>query len=205
MNSIPANGAASWISGCLNATTSSSGTNQLDPMHGSYLHMGTHALSGGKTDGELGYRKTKNGFVVWRKNQQGVNLDRSWVNHYPGSGFWASSEFPFPANEGAGMVRLFRYPTLIDREHTLVYNYRLQKRTGWKRDMWRFLYKNRAHARGEIVMEQDRVALATIPVDAGEREMLLQCDVGVARVRRMYREEAERQFNAMNEVKSAAE
>ena len=142
--------------------------------------------------------------MVWRKYQQGVNLDRTEVFRYEGSGFWAVTDLPFQMHEGGGTVRLFRYPTPIDRDNCLVYNYRLQKRTGWERDIWRFMYINRVGGRGAEVLEQDRVALATIPRDASRRELLLQLDLGVAAIRRMYREEAERQFETITGATSAA-
>jgi phenylpropionate dioxygenase-like ring-hydroxylating dioxygenase large terminal subunit len=170
--------------------------NQFDPMHGSYLHVGTHILSGGKKEAEIGFQKTDLGFVVWRKNQQGVNLDRTWLNKFPGSGYWAITDLPYPRREGGGLGRLFRYPTPIDAEHTLVWNYRMQKMSGWKRDVWRFLYKNRGAARGAVVLNQDRVALEAIPKHSVKQEHLLQCDLGVAHIRRLYEEEADRQIRA---------
>lgn len=178
--------------------------NQLDPIHGSFLHAGTHALSWGETAGDLDFKRTKRGFVVYRKYQQNVNLDRTEVFRYEGSGFWAVTDLPFQKHEGGGTVRLFRYPTPIDRENTLVYNYRLQKRVGWELNLWRFLYKNRVAARGAAVLEQDRVALATIPADAQRRETLLQLDVGVSHIRRLYRDEAERQFKKIRGMDSVA-
>ncbi|MGE3933638.1 MAG: Rieske 2Fe-2S domain-containing protein [Rhodospirillaceae bacterium] len=179
--------------------------NQFDPVHGSFLHAGTHALSWGSKETELGYQKTELGFVVWRKNQQGINLDRTWMQRYEGCGFWTITDLPFPRNEGGGTVRLFRYPTPIDRDNCITYNYRLQRHTGWRRDLWRFLYKNRVQYRGQEVLEQDRVALRTIPRDAAGRENLLQIDLGVARIRRLYRDEAERQFAALHGTAAAAE
>jgi phenylpropionate dioxygenase-like ring-hydroxylating dioxygenase large terminal subunit len=171
--------------------------NQFDPMHGSFLHVGTHILDAGRKDADLGFERQERGFVVWRKNQQGVNLDRTWLMHFEGSGYWAITDLPYPRKEGGGLGRLFRFPTPIDRNKTLVWNYRMQKMSGWKRDMWRFLYKNRGSDRGAQVLEQDRVALAGISIDAFRRENLLQCDIGVAHIRRLYRQEAEQQFNAL--------
>jgi phenylpropionate dioxygenase-like ring-hydroxylating dioxygenase large terminal subunit len=179
--------------------------NQFDPMHGSFLHVGTHILDAGRKDAELGFERQERGFVIWRKNQQGVNLDRTWLIHFEGSGYWAVTDLPYPRKEGGGLGRLFRYPTPIDRSTTLVWNYRLQKMTGWKRDAWRFLYKNRGSDRGAAVLEQDRVALAGMSRDAIGRENLLQCDVGVANIRRLYRQEAEAQFAALTGNASAAE
>ena len=74
-----------------------------------------------------------------------------------------------------------------------------------RRDLWRFMYKNRVHERGAVVMEQDRKALSSIPKGARRRENLLQCDIGVARIRRMYRDEMERHVRALESVGRAAE
>jgi phenylpropionate dioxygenase-like ring-hydroxylating dioxygenase large terminal subunit len=179
--------------------------NQFDPMHGSFLHVGTHILDAGRKDAELGFERQERGFVVWRKNQQGVNLDRTWLMHFEGSGFWAITDLPYPRKEGGGLGRLFRYPTPIDRSTTLVWNYRMQKLSGWKRDVWRFLYKNRGSDRGVAVLEQDRAALVGIARNGAHRENLLQCDVGVANIRRLYRQAAEQQFAALTRQPSAAE
>ena len=170
--------------------------NQFDPIHGSYLHVGTHILSGGKKEAELGYQKTERGFVVWRKNQQGVNLDKTWLIRFEGSGFWAVTDLPYPRKEGGGLGRLFRFPTPIDRSNTLVWNYRMQKMSGWRRDIWRFLYRAHGSDRGAQVLDQDRVALEAIPPDASQRENLLQSDIGIAHIRRIYRAEAEKQLKA---------
>jgi phenylpropionate dioxygenase-like ring-hydroxylating dioxygenase large terminal subunit len=179
--------------------------NQFDPMHGSFLHVGTHILDAGRKDAELGFERQERGFVIWRKNQQGVNLDRTWLMHFEGSGYWAITDLPYPKKEGGGLGRLFRYPTPIDRNTTLVWNYRMQKLSGWKRDLWRFLYKNRGSDRGVAVLEQDRAALVGIPANAVARENLLQCDVGVANIRRLYRQAAEAQFAARARHASAAQ
>jgi phenylpropionate dioxygenase-like ring-hydroxylating dioxygenase large terminal subunit len=179
--------------------------NQFDPMHGSFLHVGTHILDAGRKDAELGFERQDRGFVIWRKNQQGVNLDRTWLIHYEGSGFWAITDLPYPKKEGGGLGRLFRYPTPIDRNTTLVWNYRMQKMSGWKRDVWRFLYKAHGSDRGAVVLEQDRAALAGVAPDAQGRENLLQCDVGVSHIRRLYHQTAEQQFAALTRQAAAAQ
>ena len=53
-----------------------------------------------------------------------------------------------------------------------------------------------------MVLEQDRVALATIPRDAEQRETLLQLDIGVSHIRRLYRTEAEKQFEKIRSANS---
>jgi phenylpropionate dioxygenase-like ring-hydroxylating dioxygenase large terminal subunit len=171
--------------------------NQFDPVHGSYLHVGTHALQAGQKAADMGYEKTERGFVVWRKNQQGVNLDKTWLEYYDHSGFWAISDIPYPKKECGGLGRLFRYPTPIDRQNTLVWNYRMMRHQGWKRDAWRFLYRNRASDHGAVVLEQDRVALGAIEFEPWQKETLLQCDIGVSHIRRLYRAKAEEQLKAV--------
>jgi phenylpropionate dioxygenase-like ring-hydroxylating dioxygenase large terminal subunit len=171
--------------------------NQFDPVHGSFLHAGTHILDAGKKEADLAFQETERGFIVWRTNQQGVNLDKTWLVHLPNSGFWAITDLPWPRREGGGLGRLFRYPTPIDAGRTLVWNYRMQKLQGWQRDVWRFLYRNRTASRGAIVLEQDRVALAGVRPGARRREHLLPIDAGVARIRRLYGAEAERQLLTM--------
>jgi hypothetical protein len=76
---------------------------------------------------------------------------------------------------------------------------RYQKSSGWRRDLWRFLYKNRLEKRHEDVIEQDREMIEAIPHDSGPRETMIQCDVGVARIRRMLAQEAEAQARRINE------
>jgi len=179
--------------------------NQFDPAHGSFLHVGTHILAAGRKDVDMAFKETERGFVVWRTNQQGVNLDKTWLEHFPGSGFWAITDLPFPKREGGGLARLFRFPTPIDANRTLVWNYRMQRLTGWKRDVWRFLYRTTVVPRGAKVLEQDRVALAGVPKNARAREHLLPIDVGVSRIRRLYKEAAERELAALAGQRQAAE
>jgi hypothetical protein len=86
-----------------------------------------------------------------------------------------------------------------------VWFYRSRQTTGWQRDMWRFLYRNRLEARAAEVVNQDKAVLETIPLEARQREMLLQTDIAVARIRRIMKREAERQFTALAEARSGKE
>jgi hypothetical protein len=58
--------------------------------------------------------------------------------------------------------------------------------------MWRFLYKNRLEARNLEVVDQDRIVLEAIPLQARQRERMVQTDIAVARMRRHIRSEASR-------------
>ena len=170
--------------------------NRLDPVHGSYLHVGTFTLGRGKKETEIKVKDTPTGFTCWRDNQRGANIDWNETFIYPDNIFWVRPEIPYPPSIG-GTFRINGHPTPIDRDSTLVWFYRSRKISGWQRDMWRFLYRNRLEARAFEVVDQDRVMLERIPLAARQREMLLQTDIGVARIRRIMRREAERQIAAL--------
>jgi hypothetical protein len=113
------------------------------------------------------------------------------------------TEIPYPAAIGGGSFRIVGLPTPIDRESTYFWVYRSRKLSGWERDLWRFLYKNRLEARSNFVVEQDRIMLEAIPLEARQREKLLQVDVAIARLRRMLRTEANRLFEARKQPAAA--
>ena len=178
--------------------------NRLDPVHGSYLHVGTFTLGRGKKETELKVQDTPHGFTTWRTNQRGVNIDWNETFLYPDNVFWVRTEIPYPPHIG-GSFRINAHPTPIDKDRTFVWFYRSRQITGWQRDMWRFLYRNRLEARAFEVVDQDRVMLERVSLQARQREMLLQTDIAVARIRRIMKREAERQFTALAEAKSRKE
>ena len=172
--------------------------NRLDPMHGSYLHSDSYTLAYGNKQDRLLIDKTELGFVVSRSNQRGVNIDRTEFFHYPDNNIWIQTEIPYPASGGGGFFRIGGFVTPIDRNSCLFWVYRSQKSSGWRRDMWRFLYKNRLDRRHLDVLGQDRDMLESIYQDARQDEWLLQTDVGVTRMRRILRDIAERQVTETN-------
>jgi phenylpropionate dioxygenase-like ring-hydroxylating dioxygenase large terminal subunit len=176
--------------------------NRTDPVHGSFLHTGTFTLSNGRQDAELKIDRKPNGFETYRTNQRGVNIDWHEVRLYPDNINWVLTEIPYPPSFGGGSFRIAGFPTPIDRETTFVSLFRCRKLSGWRRDLWRFLYGNRLLARADFVVEQDRVLLETIPLAARQRENLIQTDTAVARMRRHLRTEAERQLEASNRFPS---
>jgi phenylpropionate dioxygenase-like ring-hydroxylating dioxygenase large terminal subunit len=173
--------------------------NRLDPIHGSYLHMDTFTLVYGTKQSLIELETTERGFIIQRDTQRGVNIDRTEVVYKPGSNYWVATEIPYPKSAGGNFFRIMAYPTPIDAERTYVWFFRYQRSDGWRRDLWRFLYKNRLDARHNYVAGQDRDMLEAIPKDAREREQLIQTDIGVARIRRMQKLEAEAQANRINE------
>ena len=170
--------------------------NRLDPMHGSYLHNDSYTLAYGNKADRLNIDPTERGFVVSRRNQRGVNIDRTELFHHPDNNIWIQTEIPYPASGGGGFFRVGGFVTPIDRSSCLFWVYRSQNSSGWRRDMWRFLYRNRLEKRHLDVLDQDRDMLESIYQDARDNEWLLQTDVGVSRMRRILREVAERQVEA---------
>ncbi|HEY5348153.1 MAG TPA: aromatic ring-hydroxylating dioxygenase subunit alpha [Candidatus Lustribacter sp.] len=168
--------------------------NRVDPLHGSFLHSGTFTLGYGRQDSELKVEPAPHGFSTVRDNQRGVNIDWHEVEFRPGNILWVRTEIPYPSNAGGGSFRINGHPTPIDENTTYVWFYRSRKISGWQRDMWRFLYLNRLEARARTVVEQDRTLLEAISLDARNREKLAQSDIAVGRMRRLLREEAERQI-----------
>jgi ribosomal silencing factor RsfS len=73
----------------------------------------------------------------------------------------------------------------------------MRKVSGWQRDMWRFLYRNRLEERHWHVLEQDRVILEIMEPEARNNEKLYQHDIGVVQVRRLFEAAARAQVNGL--------
>ncbi len=172
--------------------------NRVDPLHGSFLHRGTYTLGRGRQDAELEVEPAPHGFSTVRNNQRGVNIDWHEVEFHPGNILWVRTDIPYPASAGGGSFRVNGHPTPIDETTTYVWFFRSRKSVGWQRDLWRFLYVNRLCARSEGVVEQDRILLEAMSLENRTREKLAQSDIAVGRMRRLLREEAERQIAARN-------
>ena len=171
--------------------------NRLDPMHAPFLHAVSFTLSYGVKQSVLLLHETETGFVIERDNQIGVNIDREEVTYRPGNNYWITSQVPYPKCVGGGFFGIVSHVTPIDDKRTYFWVYRCRKTSGWQRDMWHFLYKNRLNKRHFDVLEQDREIMEGIPADVRSREVLIQSDVGIARMRRMLRQNAEEQIRVM--------
>jgi phenylpropionate dioxygenase-like ring-hydroxylating dioxygenase large terminal subunit len=167
--------------------------NRLDPIHASYLHTQTFTLAYGVKQSTIKLHPTQNGFVIERDNQRGVNIDRTEVTHRPGNNYWIQTDIPYPKAAGGNFFRILSHITPVDANHTYFWVFRCQQSSGWRRDMWRFLYQNRLEKRHDDVVQQDRVMMEGIRTDLSDREMLIQTDIGLARIRRLYRRDAEEQ------------
>jgi hypothetical protein len=93
------------------------------------------------------------------------------------------------------------FVTPIDANSTIINFWRMRTVTGWQRDLWYFLYKAKLEEFAWQVLEQDREILEDMP-PWPPQENLHQHDLGVSRMRRMMRREAEAQIR---ELEAAAQ
>lgn len=164
--------------------------NLLDPMHGAFLHRESHTMFGGQTSARFRIRETERGFFFEKTDQQGVNFD--WVELCRTGGDWVDLSIPYPPTAGpGGPFGIVGMGTPIDENRTAVFFWRYRRVSGWERDVWHFLYRTKLEERHWTVLEQDRVMLEGMAADADQAENLYQHDLGVVRLRRLYRANAE--------------
>lgn len=170
--------------------------NVMDPMHGVFLHKQSHSMSEGANQAEFQIREIPNGYVFEKKGQRNVNFD--WTEFQDtGSTWWHRLEIPYPKTGGpGGNFTIIGMYVPISRDLCGVMFWRCRKVQDWNRDTWRFLYKNRLEARHWSVVEQDRVALENMELDAWDREILYAHDMGLVRQRRYFRGIAAQQMAA---------
>ncbi len=171
--------------------------NLLDPMHGAFLHRESHSMSGGAQSARFRIRETDRGFFFEKTDQRGVNFD--WVEFCSTGVDWVDLEIPYPTSAGpGGPFGIVGMGTPIDAQTTAVFFWRYRKVSGWQRDVWRFLYRTTLEQRHWRVLEQDRAMLEAMAPDADQAENLYQHDLGVIRLRRLYKAKAEEQAEQMS-------
>ncbi len=178
--------------------------NVMDPMHGTYLHSSSHSMSEGDRSAEMSHRMTEHGFIFEKNNQTGVNFD--WVEYGQTGSAWLRLSIPYKKQFGpGGSFWIVGFATPIDEKNTRVFFWRCRQVEGWKRDAWRFLYRNHLEKLHWDVLEQDRIILEHLAPEARSHEFLYQHDVGISRLRRMFKKEAEKQFKQLQAINQAAE
>ena len=167
--------------------------NVMDPMHGAYLHKQSHTMSEGDMTAEFQIREVDHGFIFEKKGQRDVNFD--WTEWFDTDIHVMRLEIPYPKTGGpGGNFTIIGSYTPISERVAGVFHWRCRKVSGWQRDTWRFLYKNRLEQRHWNVLEQDRVAVEHMEPNANHREHLYQHDMGIVRLRRHLRNLATRQI-----------
>jgi phenylpropionate dioxygenase-like ring-hydroxylating dioxygenase large terminal subunit len=170
--------------------------NNMDPMHGQFLHAQSHSMAKGERKAEFAIRKTETGFVFEKTTQKDVNFD--WSEWCDAGAIYCRLEIPYPASGGpGGNFGIIFHATPIDARTTACFFWRFRKVSGWQRDAWRFLYKARLEARHYAVLEQDRAIAEGMDEDADRDEHLYSHDGGVVRMRNVMRAEARAQLKAL--------
>ena len=169
--------------------------NVMDPMHGAYLHKQSHTMSEGEISAEFQVRDLPDGFIFEKKGQRDINFD--WTE-------WSEAghihtmrlEIPYPKTGGpGGNFTIIGAYVPEEKNVSGVFFWRCRKVSGWQRDTWRFLYKNRLEQRHWNVLEQDRVAVEAMEPNANLREFLYQHDTGIVRLRRRLKSLAQAQLD----------
>ena len=173
--------------------------NNMDPMHGSFLHKVSHSMGEGSPDAEFEAFETNYGLRFQKKDQSDENFD--WSEWYDNGIQCVILEIPYPSKGGpGGNFGIVFHITPIDAVTSACFFWRHRKVEGWVKDVWRFLYKNRLEERHWHVLEQDRLVAESIKPDADEHERLYEHDLGLSRVRRLLCAEAESQANVLKEA-----
>jgi phenylpropionate dioxygenase-like ring-hydroxylating dioxygenase large terminal subunit len=175
--------------------------NVMDPMHGTFLHKQSHSMAEGENTAQFQIRPTDIGFVFEKTGQKGVNFD--WTEWASTNIHWMRLAIPYPKTGGpGGSFSIVGSFTPIVQNMSAVFFWRSRKLTGWQRDTWRFLYRNRLEARHWHVLEQDRVMLEDMEPDANQHEHLYQHDIGLVRLRRHLKQLATQQLEAASAAKA---
>lgn len=170
--------------------------NNMDPMHGAFLHRASHSMAAGADRASFAMRKTATGLVFEKKDQRDLNFD--WSEWYDRDFQAVCLEIPYPETGGpGGNFGIVFHITPIDRHSSACFFWRHRKVSGWQRDVWRFLYRNRLEARHWHVLEQDRLVAESIDAQADAQEYLYDHDFGLTRVRKLMADEAEAQIAAL--------
>lgn len=176
--------------------------NVMDPMHGTYLHCTSHSMADGEKTAEMKHRPTKDGFVFEKEGQTGVNFD--WVEYGQTGAAWLRLSIPYRKQFGpGGEFWIVGFATPIDENNTRVFFWRCRKVSGWQRNVWRFLYRNHLEQLHWDVLEQDRIILENLAPNARKYEFLYQHDVGLSRLRRLMKKEAEKQIKKITALRTA--
>ncbi|PCI53966.1 MAG: 3-phenylpropionate dioxygenase [Alphaproteobacteria bacterium] len=175
--------------------------NVMDPMHGAYLHGESHSMAAGDKSAEMHITKTELGLIFEKVGQKGVNFDWTELRETGVQALRLAIPYGPEAGPG-GAFTIVGMCTPVDREHCLVFFWRVRQISGWKRDLWRFMYRNSLEKKHWDVLEQDRLLLENLVEDARDQEFLYTHDMGLVRWRRLLQKKAKAQLQAVAEAKA---
>ena len=168
--------------------------NLNDPMHALVLHGGTFTHVVQLKPEKIQVEDIAHGFSCRRGGATESSVESmEFLDHT--MQYWRF-DVNYPPNAGpGGKLRIVCFVTPIDADNTIINFWRMRKVSGWERELWYFLYKAKLEEFAWLVLEQDREILEEMPPWPPE-ENLYQHDLGVTRMRRMLRREAEAQVAA---------
>ena len=170
--------------------------NVMDPMHGAYLHAVSHSMAFGDKSAEMQVVETNSGLIFEKVAQRDVNFD--WVEIGETGALWMRLAIPYRKSAGpGGSFYIVGFATPVDEENCQVFFWRTRKVSGWQKNVWRFLYRNKLEKLHWDVLEQDRVVLQEMAPNARDSEMLYEHDQGLASVRRILKQKAEDQLKML--------
>ena len=172
--------------------------NLCDIMHPPYLHGDTFNLAHGKKSDVVAVEDTDTGVIVRRKNDPTSNVN---VQEYVDDTtcYTRVNVFSPPGNGPGGFVRIIATAVPIDENSCQFNTWRLRNVAGWQGAMFRFMFNMLYEKHLWEVIEQDREMLEALP-PWPPVENLYQHDVGVSRVRRVIRKQAEAQVRALEKI-----
>lgn len=176
--------------------------NLTDLMHAPFLHSNSLTLSGGIIDDRIRVQVIDDGFRVSRMGQQGVNFDS--VDVILGPLMYCRLDIPYPSAAAAGPgpdLRILGFVTPVDDTHTIVHFPRYRQVQGWKRAVWRALYRLRLRGTHLHVLNQDKFIIESQrSIDQARRdEHPAQSDKGVIALRKVFKEAFEEQFELLRD------
>ncbi len=149
--------------------------NNMDPMHGTFLHANSHTMYQGDTKAHFATRDTAHGFIFEKEDQHDVNFD--WSEFVDDGALYVRLEIPYPPSAGpGGNFAIIFFGTPINETQVASFFWRVRKVSGWQRDTWRFLYRTKIEERHWAVLEQDREMLDGCQPGIEKYEMLYQHD-----------------------------
>ena len=170
--------------------------NNMDPMHGTFLHAHSHSMYQGDREAHFVTKDTPHGFIFEKTGQRGVNFD--WAELVDDSSLYCRLDIPYPKHVGpGGPFGIVSYATPIDEKTSACFFWRTRNVSGWQRDTWRFLYRTVLEKRHWHVLTQDRDILAGCGPGLEKHENLYQHDAGLVRLRRYLLQQARAQLSAL--------
>jgi phenylpropionate dioxygenase-like ring-hydroxylating dioxygenase large terminal subunit len=174
--------------------------NLADIMHAPFLHSKSLTLSRGLVADRVTVSDTSDGFRVERKGQKGVNFD--WGEIGTGPLLYVRLDIPYPNVWAAGpgpALRILCFATPIDEANTVIHFPRFRQVSGWRRRLWRALYRVRLRGTHMHVLNQDKVILESLgTIERATRdEHFAQSDRPVVHLRRVLQPAFDAQFDAL--------